>query len=512
MNPQTDWTIDPLLKTPVVDRRLAGRSRTVSRSQVGNDDSQSKPAERHDRRRPRFDDDAVPPDYRDHLRRFSGVSVIAILISAMLLVMVYRYFTLQSLLVETTAANVQVAEATETILANVMIARESDPNTPIPAVVHEMINEILKDTNIKRIRILDIGRHVLFAASDGDATSQDANSESDAGLARALSGKHDSRMAYRDIFNTMFGLLPAAPGDNLVLTAVPLQKDHQGPILGIVEIQTDITPMVKRNEKAQILIALTAALVMIVLFASLVAAIRRIQRVVEIQHHALQERSDLLAALSVEMLNVQEEEKQRIAHDLHERVAQTLATIKFGIESTSINVRHTDEHASKMLQALLDPVRDAIQEVRKTATELHPASLEDLGLIPTLNWLCRQLLEVRTDLSIDRRFPSSDETIPTELHPILFRIAEEACRVYKSDSNVTRVAITIRANDRHVILDLRDDGLPAYSDVGPTHPYHRIHDRALLSGGTFSGRSNSWGGLSATITWDLSLPTARPRW
>lgn len=515
MNPQTDWTVDPMMKAPTIEPLVAHRPVAVGRPDVAASGNGSRaevapPGER----RKSVDNEAVPPDYRYQLRRFSSVSIVAILISAMLLVMVYRYFTLQSLLTETAEANLQVAEATETILAEVLIARETDRTAAVPTIVHEMLHEILRDTNIRRIRILDVSRHVLFAATEGDSASPDIDSAvaADSGLAKALAGHPDSRMAYRDAFNTMFGLLPASPGDNIVLTAIPLQKNHRGPVLGIVEVQSDITPMVKRNEKAQILIALTAALVMVVLFASLVTAIRRMQRVVEVQHHALQERSDLLAALSAEMLNVQEEEKQRIARDLHERVAQTLAAIKFGIESTSINVRRTDEQASKMLQSLLDPVREAIREVRQTATELHPASLDDLGLVPTLNWLCRQLAEMRSELTIERQFVADENIIPRELQPIMFRIAEEACRVYKSATDVRRVGLSIRSDPNHVVMELRDDALPPYADDVPPHPYHRIHDRALLSGGTFSSRTNSWGGVSATIIWDLTLPTARPRW
>jgi two-component system NarL family sensor kinase len=161
---------------------------------------------------------------------------------------------------------------------------------------------------------------------------------------------------------------------------------------------------------------------------------------------------------------------------------------------------------------LLDPVREAIKEVRQTATDLHPASLDDLGLVPTLNWLCRQLGEMRAELTIERHFYVDEDKIPRELQPILFRIAEEACRVYKSAVEVRRIGVSIHTNHEQIVMELRDNALPPYFDDVPPHPYHRIDDRALLSGGTFSSRTNSWGGLSATIVWDLTLPAARPRW
>jgi len=422
----------------------------------------------------------------------------------MLLVMAYRYFTLDGLIGQAGVATIQIADAAAATyheqLANYLAERETKPELELTEVMRASLVEVVLDSQIKRVRLLDSKGRIVFSTSPDDVTNSVVLSPP---IDSALAGKAESVAFYRDMFNTFFGLIGERPHDNHVMTALPLQVNHQGRVVGVFEIETEIHALVAQNERAQLLIAATAALLMMVLYGSLMASIRRIQRLVDIQHHALQERSDLLAALSAEMLNVEEAEKQRIAQGLHERVAQTLAAIKFGIERTSVNVRSTDEQAAQMLQSLLDPMRSAIQEVRDTATDLRPSSLDDLGLLPTMRWLCNRFAEARPDVAVEQHFMIAEKDIPKELTPVIFRIAEDACSSLKTDPNVKRIALSLTADEATIVLDIQDNAM-RYDDgqITGDHPYARVRDRAVLSGGTFAAHANSWGGgLSARITW-----------
>lgn len=508
MNPQPDWTLDTshdLSDGPAGNGRPAG----VLGDAVG-------PDQRHgtrDRRRSR-DEEGMVGSSKKEIRRFSSVSLIAILVTSMLLVMAYRFFTLDGLLGQTGIATIQIADAAAATyheqLANLLAKKQTDPNAELTDEMRASLVEIVLDSHIKRVRLLDSQGRVVFSTTPDDPVGSVPGSTA---IASALAGKADSVAVYRDMFNTLFGALPEKPHDNHVMTALPLQVNHQGPVVGVFEIETELHDIVARNERAQLLIAATAALLMGVLYLSLMASIRRIQRLVDIQHHALQERSDLLAALSAEMLNVEEEEKQRIARDLHERVAQTLAAIKFGIERTSVNVRRTDEQAARMLQSLLDPMRTAIQDLRDTATDLRPSSLDDLGLLPTMRWLCNRFTETRPDVSVEQHFLLSEQDIPKELAPVIFRIAEDACNSLKAEPGVKRVSVSLKIDESKIVLDIQDNAM-RHDDgqVTSDHPYARVRDRAVLSGGTFAAHANSWGGgLSVRVTWSVPEPEAGHR-
>jgi signal transduction histidine kinase len=448
------------------------------------------------------------------LQGFSSISLVAILITSMLLVMAYRYFTLDGLLGQTGVATVQIADAAAATyheqLASFLAERKQKPGLEITDEMRVSLVEIVLDSQIKRVRLLDDQSRLVFSTSPDDVEGAPLHTEA---IDSALAGKADSVATYRDMFNTMFGLISEKPGDNHVQTALPLQVNHQGPVIGVFEIETEIHSLVAQNERAQLLIAATAALLMGVLYLSLMTSIRRVQRLVDIQHHALQERSDLLAALSAEMLNVEEEEKQRIARSLHERVAQTLAAIKFGIERTSVNVRNSDEQAAQMLQSLLDPMRSAIQELRDTATDLRPSSLDDLGLLPTLQWLCKRFAEARPEVAVEQHFMIAEKNVPKELAPVIFRITEDACHSLKDEPGVQRISLSLKINDDSIVLDIQDNAMPFVEGELPvSHPFSRVRDRAVLSGGTFTAKRNSWGGgLSVRITWPANGPLATRR-
>ena len=435
------------------------------------------------------------------------MSLVAIMVAAMLLVLAYRYFTLDGIVGQAGVATIQIADAAAATyheqLAGFLTARRGDQTLEFPEEMRTSLIEIVLDSQIKRVRIIDDNSRIVFSTAKEDKIGSIVT---DSTIVPALSGTPQSKALYRDVFNTFLGLRSEHPSDNHVITALPLQINHQGPVVGVFQIETEIHELVRQNERAQLLIAVTAAFLMAVLYFSLMASIRRIQRLVDVQHHALQERSDLLIALSAEMLNVEEAEKQRIAQSLHERIAQTLAAIKFGIERTSVNVRGSDERAAQMLQSLLDPMRSAIQEVRDTAADLHPSSLDDLGLLPTMRWLCNRFSETRPDVSVEQYFMISEQAIPRFLTPVVFRLAEDACNMLKGNEKVGKISLSLKMEHELIVMEIQDDatvyrGTETQSD----HPYARVRDRALLSGATFSTRRNSWGsGLSVRIAWNTT--------
>jgi signal transduction histidine kinase len=506
----SDWTADP--QPAGRARELPRRGQSTASNQAASSNTErptsSVPVDRRsptaprDRRHPA----AVPVhDLRasEALRPFFGISFIAIIITAMLLMLCYRYFTIQAVIEQTGATNAVAADAAAAAnheqIADFLARRQVDPSVPLPDAIATPLHELVKDTPVERVRIINARREVVFSTSPGARAESPTETKV---VSEALAGAQNSTINYRDLFNS-FAYASNVEEDNMVLTGLPLQQQHQGATLGVFEIKTDVGPLVKHHQQAQLLIAGTATLLMLVLYGSLMATIRRIGRVIDIQQDALRQRSDLLAELSTDMMNIQEEEKQRIAAELHERVAQTLAAVKLNIESTSVDVRRSDTQAASMLQSLLTPVHDAIQEVRATASGLRPSSLDDLGLLPTLKWLWRELAGKRPDIELDYDLLVSEGDVPAALRPMVFRAAEDACASLRGNPSVRRAAFLLSTEDDQLILRVRDDASSNVAETDPRHPYARVRERALLSSGEFSSRTNSWGGLAVKASWSL---------
>jgi signal transduction histidine kinase len=279
-----------------------------------------------------------------------------------------------------------------------------------------------------------------------------------------------------------------------------LQQQHAGPYVGVFEIYTDMSGMVTNNEQTQIIIVCTLVVVLMLLYFSLLSYVRRMERVIVAQESTLRERSELLAALSARMVDNQEAEKQRIAAELHERVAQTLAAVKMTVENAVHAINRGDETSLKQLEGMIPVLQTATQDIRSVAVGLRPPSLDELGLVATLRWLCRQFTEKNPHIRMESRLDLEEARIPAPLKAIIYRVAEDTCAALAANRQVTRIAISLDADDERIVLTIRDDAL-SDDTVKEEFPYASVRQRTLLSGGKFLTLSNAWGGLNMMATW-----------
>src|SRR5215831_3122799 len=162
--------------------------------------------------------------------------------------------------------------------------------------------------------------------------------------------------------------------------------------------------------------------------------------------------------LSRKIINAQEQERQRVARDLHDSVNQLLSSAKYRLGSLTSQQSNADR--TKDLQLVQSVIEKALSEVRAISRNLRPSELDDLGLIAALRSLVR---EFRERTGIDARFqhdvPECLPTISKELELTIYRIAQEALNNVEKHSRATRVAVGLNCpNNAHVALVVRDDG------------------------------------------------------
>jgi signal transduction histidine kinase len=163
-----------------------------------------------------------------------------------------------------------------------------------------------------------------------------------------------------------------------------------------------------------------------------------------------------LRLLTNKMISVQENERKRLAIDIHDTMAQTLAGISYQIQYLTEIFKRNPEALIDQFDKLLVSVNTAIQQSRELISSLHPELIDDIGLVPALqkhitNFEHETGITVTTNLHHDVRL-SSEENI------CLFRVAQEAlANVYKH-ADTERAEVSLYKNEGAVVLVVEDAG------------------------------------------------------
>jgi PAS domain S-box-containing protein len=215
--------------------------------------------------------------------------------------------------------------------------------------------------------------------------------------------------------------------------------------------------------------------------------------------------------LSRKIINVQEQERQRVARDLHDSVNQLLSTAKYRLGS--LTAQQLRGNGTKDLQLVRSVIEKALGEVRLISRNLRPSELDDLGLVAALRSLVR---EFRERTGINARFshepPECPVQVPMEVELTIYRIAQEALNNVEKHSKAAHVAISLRCpRNAHVLLIVRDDGNGFAPDArqGAGWGLQNMSERAALLKGTVEVDSAPRKG--ARITVQIPLETDSPR-
>lgn len=157
--------------------------------------------------------------------------------------------------------------------------------------------------------------------------------------------------------------------------------------------------------------------------------------------------------LAVQMLNLQEEERKRIAHELHDDVGQILTGVKLNLTllERALPKEGADLHA--MVTRTRSLIDTTMAYVRQMASSLRPPALDELGLIPALQSHMDRLVEC-TGLEVQTSLDASGQRLPREIETAIYRIVSEAT------TNILR-----HASARHVEVVLRSEGSGIYTCV-----------------------------------------------
>lgn len=155
----------------------------------------------------------------------------------------------------------------------------------------------------------------------------------------------------------------------------------------------------------------------------------------------------------------QEEERKRIARDLHDGTIQTLIAIGQRIElARDALAEQSIEESRRQLTDLRTMVTETIDGIRQFTRDLRPLTLEDLGLIPALHYLLSRL-EQDEGIAVDLQIEGEAVGLSQDLEVSIYRIVQEALSNIRKHAQAAQVWVTVRFLPRQTIVEIRDNGI-----------------------------------------------------
>ncbi len=192
-----------------------------------------------------------------------------------------------------------------------------------------------------------------------------------------------------------------------------------------------------------------------------------------------------LHALTAQLHSVREEERTKLARELHDQLGQALTAIR--IDLAGLKTMPTQERQVQRIDAIVGLVDETIRSVRRITTELRPGILDDLGLVAAVEWAAEDF-QTRTGIQCRASLPETNPGIDAERATALFRIVQETLTNIARHAGATQASIRLSEESGHLSLEVRDNGrgiaaeqLSASGSLGILG----MRERALLMGGEF---------------------------
>ncbi|QJB55812.1 sensor histidine kinase [Pseudodesulfovibrio sp. zrk46] len=229
----------------------------------------------------------------------------------------------------------------------------------------------------------------------------------------------------------------------------------------------------------------------------------------------LEQNQERLKHLSSKLFQAREDERKRIAEEIHDELAQPVLAVKMGVENALYLL---DDDAPEALQRSLESATKLTQEVvtkmRSMQTSLYPPTLRDFGVITALCGFMADFANIYTTLSVYKDIAVQEEDIPEHLRVEVFRLAQEALYNAGKHSQADTVTVGLKRENSRLMLEIKDTGVGFDPATTIRYPARRLGlgltsmmERTEMSGGTLEIDSNPGCGTTIRASWKLdSIP------
>jgi len=225
---------------------------------------------------------------------------------------------------------------------------------------------------------------------------------------------------------------------------------------------------------------------------------------------SLRESEKDLHELYGRLVNSLENERKRIASELHDGLGQMLSSIKYQVEGAIKNVDRASavdaSGFSSKLYSVVNDIRQAIEETRCMAMDLRPTILDDLGIIQTTSWFCRQFQQKYEHINVEREVGLEESDIDEKYKLVIYRIMQESFNNVVKHTNATLIKLMLYKSNDSLHLKIEDNGQGFSFEARYNNPdsgwgLNNMRERAEQSGGAFHIDSIQPTGTRVNVIW-----------
>lgn len=247
--------------------------------------------------------------------------------------------------------------------------------------------------------------------------------------------------------------------------------------------------------------------------AALSAQLIRLRQDQERLFEQMRESEAQFKALARSVWRVQEEERRRLARELHDGLGQNLTALRHRLDALAAAV-DPETPSGRTLAEARQLCDTTLADTRSLSRLLRPQILDDLGLVAALQWLCRSTGEaagVEVELEIGAEVEPPDGDLAT----LLFRVAQEALTNAVKHAQAQRISVGLAQRERRLALTIVDDGrgcdageAMAQGSIGRSSGLAGMRERVRLFGGQFQFVSRP--GIGAQVRVQVPLTPGHP--
>lgn len=182
-----------------------------------------------------------------------------------------------------------------------------------------------------------------------------------------------------------------------------------------------------------------------------------LEQTMEASRRSLEVSQAQLRQLTAQLLSAQDDERRRIARELHDELNQRVISLAFDIDDQMQQVPDLSPGARATLQLIKSEVAELSDHLRDLAHRLHPSVLDDLGIVSALR-VCAQDFEQREQIPVRLTLEESERPLSRHLAECLFRVTQEALRNVAKHASAKHVFLELTYREDHVLLHIEDDG------------------------------------------------------
>lgn len=198
-----------------------------------------------------------------------------------------------------------------------------------------------------------------------------------------------------------------------------------------------------------------------------------------------QARSEL-KALSARLVDAQESERRAISRELHDEVGQSLSALLVGLSNLAAAVPAAQApELGRQVAALRELTEASVGVVRNMTLLLRPSMLDDLGLVPALQWQAREISK-RSGIIVNFAAEGVADELPDEYKTSIYRVMQEALHNCEKHARAKVVRVTVRQQNNLLVMSIQDDGCGFGPQIEKGLGLRGMQERVENLGGTFT--------------------------